>query len=99
MQNLASLRVNGTGLMAADTAVLGQAKELTSLDLSCNPCLSEGCMQHLHGEPCLHGGLTSILLLLIRANPPFSCVHALRNAWEHNSSACTSWSGYALELA
>ncbi|CAL5225196.1 g7979 [Coccomyxa viridis] len=49
MQNLASLKVNGTGLMAADTAVLARAQQLTSLDLSCNPCLSEGCMQHLHG--------------------------------------------------
>ena len=56
-QNLVSLRVNGTGLMAADTAVLGQAKQLTSLDLSCNPCLSEGCMQHLHGE---HVVITSL---------------------------------------
>ena len=45
-----SLKVNATGLMAADTAMLAGAKQLTSLDLSRNPCLSEGCMQHLHGE-------------------------------------------------
>ena len=50
MQQLRALRVTATGLMAADTAVLATAKQLTSLDLSCNPCLSEACMQHLHGE-------------------------------------------------
>ena len=50
VRNLSSLKVNATGLMAADIAMLAGAKQLTSLDLSRNPCLSEGCMQHLHGE-------------------------------------------------
>ena len=50
VQSLSVLKVNATGLLAADTAVLAGAKQLTSLDLSSNPCLSEGCMQHLHGE-------------------------------------------------
>ena len=50
LQHLASLTVACTGLHAEDTAGLAYARQLTALDLSCNPCLSEACLQHLHGE-------------------------------------------------
>ena len=49
LQQLASLTVACSGLHAEDTAGLAHARQLTALDLSCNPCLSEACLQRLHG--------------------------------------------------
>ena len=50
LRQLASLTVACTGLHAEDTSGLVHAQQLTALDLSCNPCLSEACLQHLHGD-------------------------------------------------
>lgn len=49
MHQLRSLKVTCSGLTAGDTSALTHARQLTALDLSCNPCLSECCMRHLHG--------------------------------------------------
>ena len=55
LRQLASLTVARTGLHAEDTAGLAHAQQLTALDLSCNPCLSEACLQHLHGGASVAG--------------------------------------------
>ena len=49
LRQLCSLTLARTGLHAEDTSGLAHAQQLTSLDLSCNSCLSEACLQHLHG--------------------------------------------------
>lgn len=83
IQQLLSLSINATGLTASDTAMLAGAKQLTALDLSCNPCMTEGCMQHLHGEPAPWISIIVMCLLhwviichlLIHKHVQLPCLH------------------------